>query len=86
MVFILKNTETVDGGAYVDPIPDAWELEFIDVGQVSNTCGSVVCIPALTFIAQVGISAIIHARLLPDTCCDREGLNAGDNSPDDWTV
>lgn len=38
MVVLLKNTEVVDGGAYVDPIPDAWELEFIDVGQVSNTC------------------------------------------------
>eukprot|EP00903_Cladosiphon_okamuranus_P017671 g16272.t1 len=33
LVVLLKNTETVEGGAYVDPIPDAWELEFIDVGQ-----------------------------------------------------
>lgn len=36
LVVLLKNTETVEGGAYVDPIPDAWELEFIDVGQVKN--------------------------------------------------
>lgn len=34
LVVLLKNTEIVEGGAYVDPIPDAWELEFIDVGQV----------------------------------------------------
>ncbi|CAN0219603.1 unnamed protein product [Pylaiella littoralis] len=33
MVFLLKNTEIVEGGAYVDPIPAAWELEFIEVGQ-----------------------------------------------------
>eukprot|EP00752_Nemacystus_decipiens_P003771 g3472.t1 len=33
LVVLLKNTEVVEGGAYVDPIPDAWELEFIDVGQ-----------------------------------------------------
>lgn len=38
MVFLLKNTEIVEGGAYVDPIPDAWELEFIEVGQVRDTC------------------------------------------------
>lgn len=36
LVVLLKNTEVVEDGAYVDPIPDAWELEFIDVGQVSN--------------------------------------------------
>ena len=35
---LLKNTETVENGAYVDPIPDAWELEFIDVGQVGSEC------------------------------------------------
>lgn len=32
--FLLKNTETVVGGEYVDPIPDAWEEEFIIVTQV----------------------------------------------------
>lgn len=42
MVFVLKNTEIVDGGAYVDPIPDAWELDFIDVGQVSK-CRPFIC-------------------------------------------
>lgn len=31
--FLLKNTETVVGGEYVDPIPDAWEEEFIIVTQ-----------------------------------------------------
>lgn len=34
IVVTLKNTETVEDGAYVDPIPDEWELEFIDVAQV----------------------------------------------------
>eukprot|EP00752_Nemacystus_decipiens_P002680 g2506.t1 len=33
MVVLLENTEVVEGGAYTDPIPEAWELEFIDVGQ-----------------------------------------------------
>eukprot|EP00903_Cladosiphon_okamuranus_P007237 g7024.t1 len=33
LVVLLENNEVVEGGAYVDPIPEAWELEFIDVGQ-----------------------------------------------------
>ncbi|CAM9219494.1 unnamed protein product [Ectocarpus sp. 6 AP-2014] len=33
IVVTLKSTETVEDGAYVDPIPDEWELEFIDVAQ-----------------------------------------------------
>ncbi|CAM9184613.1 unnamed protein product, partial [Scytosiphon promiscuus] len=33
MVFLLENTETVKNGEYFDPIPDEWELEFIDVAQ-----------------------------------------------------
>lgn len=33
-MLLLENTQTVVDGEYVDPIPDAWELEFIDEAQV----------------------------------------------------
>lgn len=36
MVFLLENNEVVKDGEYFDPIPDAWELEFIDVARVSS--------------------------------------------------
>eukprot|EP00904_Undaria_pinnatifida_P001827 jgi/Undpi1/11645/HiC_scaffold_36.g13940.m1 len=41
MMFVLKNTEVVDGGSYFDPIPDTWESQFIDTGLAcvdSMTC------------------------------------------------
>lgn len=34
LMLLLENTQTVVDGEYVDPIPDAWELEFIDEAQV----------------------------------------------------
>lgn len=37
--FLLENTETVENGEYVDPIPNAWEEEFIIVAQVTEKSG-----------------------------------------------
>lgn len=34
---LLQNTETVDNGAYSDPIPEAWEEDFIDTVLVRVT-------------------------------------------------
>ncbi|CAM9912281.1 unnamed protein product, partial [Choristocarpus tenellus] len=33
ITLFIKNTDRVVDGAYTDPIPEAWEEKFIDIGQ-----------------------------------------------------